>query len=209
MDSMMVRRNRIKLKIWLVALVLLTISVSILAGCKNYEVVNNNSEYNTFIMKDGIAKFSFEYNAKYELKNVNELKTGTNIYVYGPSIGQTWYFTLIAIHVIQPENGHIDYKYYLERSIEIDSGKRDFVLVDRIPINLSGESGEGVSIRYTAYPLNEGLMQGIPPAPFLVRRVMIWHKDLLWWLEIGGLESTSETDKADFEHMLQTFKIFD
>jgi len=189
-------------------LVMLIASNIAATGC-SYDITRSSNDYKIFTMKEGVAKFTFEYLDKYELGSVNKNQTGTDVFLHGPYVGEAPDFTGVFISVSKPEAGQIGYRYYLEDLIRIDSGQSEFKILERFPVVIDGKSGEEVSFYYMNYRLNEQLIRGIPPAPFIVRRVMFWHDNLLWWLETRGLESSAESDKADFEHIINTFKILE
>jgi len=177
-------------------------------GC-SYDITKSIIGYNIFTMNKGIAKFTFEYNARSQIGKVDVEKKYTIVYLNGPQVGEAKDRTLISISVFQPEDGNSDYQSHMDESLRIASGFLDFKLLERFPVKICGEPGEQAVIYYKQPPLNEQILQGILPRPKIERSIIFTHDGLLWWMEIDGLESSAENDKTYFEQVVQTFQILE
>lgn len=196
-------------RVWQIAAVVMIIFALLLSGCKQYDIVKTSGEYHTFVMKGGLAKFSFEYPSTYELADINSNRDGGNdVTLYGPYV-QSAEETCITIHVGKPEDGQAGYLCYLEDFLRFEASSPEFKLLERFGVTVAGNPGEEVVCSYLNYRGNEAMAKGIPPAPFVDRQVMFNHDGLVWDIFMKGLESTAEADKAIFEHLLETFKILD
>ena len=177
-------------------------------GC-SYDITKSGNGYKIFNMKEGVAKFSFEFSTGYKIGKVDSQNTFTIVYLNGPQMGEAKDSTLISVSVFEHEDGTPDFQNHMDESLRIASGFPDFKILERFPVKICGESGEQAVIYYKQPPLNDQIMQGILPSPKIERSIIFTHDDLLWWIEINGLESSAEKDETNFEHVVKTFKILD
>ena len=103
---------------------------------------------------------------------------------------------------------HTSYQEHWDQTLASDQNyKPDFRILKDIPVEVGGEQGKELVYAYTKYRTIQEIHQGLSPVPSVWRRVMFVHDNQLWDLEMGGLESTSEADGADFDHAVETLKI--
>jgi hypothetical protein len=85
---------------------------------------------------------------------------------------------------------------------------RDVKILDRSSIKVNGITGEQVSYMDTAIIDFQPIPGEEIPAKY-VRMVYFDYGNLVWNFEVGSEASMDEQVKADFEHVLSTFKILD
>jgi len=191
--------------LFLILIVCLIVAVT--AGCGPYNISNGSSGFKLLTVDDGIGKFSLEFNDRFKFSNHEITESYSSFDLDGPYTGVAQDFTFITIFIHDLDPGQSSYLYYLEESLKYGKNLPNIKVVERFPVLVAGESGEEVVCRYDKPRLPVQIAKGIPSAPTIIRRVMFTHNNLLWQLEISGLESLAEQDKIDFEHVVQTFKI--
>ena len=76
----------------------------------------------------------------------------TSVYLNGPWTSENQYFTSIFVDVSKFEFGYSNYKYSFEDLLRSDSSLTDFKILDRMPVTISGESGEVGTYFITSNP---------------------------------------------------------
>lgn len=196
-----------KTKLLLLVSVLLLLG-TIFSGCRD---VNS---YKTFVLNEGTVHFSFEYRTYYK---IDEVKPGGNtgvstkdlmyVTLISPRIAGTKDYTRIDIIVDKPDWLVPDAKSGIERAERNYSSWKYYKLLDKFDISIDG---------LHAYRLDNEMINIVPaiagtgkPAIEVDRTVEFDAKGFVWFIQMTSDSSTAEADKADFEHILQTFKILD
>jgi hypothetical protein len=182
----------------------------ILPGC-------NNSEYRTFTFKRGV-NFTFEYPSHYKINSIYS-------YVEGKSAGGVIFFDklsskdsiygFIDVSIRDASEKFPNAKTAIEQIVlgERDKdtlvvGELDEDILERTTININGISGE-----LLVYSHKVGLIERLPYESSKIIRInrtlYFDHSGLLWSIIIESDEDKAEQAKADFEHILQTFKILE
>ena len=194
---------------WLRVILALLSAMFFLAGCKGYKITgNNNDEFKNLYVTRGLGKFTFEYNAKYKVNNVSIRDTETGVFLFGPEAANNPDITILSISAAKLDNGESDYKSALEHSLALNAAEqRDFKIITRFSVTINGESGEEVEYSYIMDRPYEDKIKGLQPVPSITIKLMFAHNNLLWWLQADSLDSEADSTNADFDHIVQTFKL--
>jgi hypothetical protein len=197
-----------KMRFWLCLTGLISVIVMLLtAGCA-YSVSRSSDQYNSFTLRKGIARCSFEYNNIYKVGMIETKKDYSRISLQGPFIGEAQDFNFISIYVNNNTDGKPDYKKAIDHMLDI-TNLPDFQILERYPVRIFNEPGEEVIYYFVAYHTSKQVAEGIAPTPSITYYVAFVHDELLWTIVLNGLDAFAEADRADFDHLLQTFKVLD
>jgi hypothetical protein len=191
------------------ALLILLLSL-VLPGCQNRDV----NSYKTFTLNEGAVHFSLEYRTYYKIDSLKPAEAT------GDLMQQSMFFTLISpkikgvndytyIHVVvdKPDEITPDAKSATERAERNASSWADYKLLDKYETTVDGV------LAYRLDYQNRNIVPAIAgvsgPSIEVIREVAFDAKGYVWMIQIRSVSSTAEADKADFEHILQTFKILD
>ena len=192
---------------WLKVLIPIGLIILALTGCFN----TNSSGYQTFVMSEGAAQFSFEYSSKYKIGDYKPLidtlkfRELASVSLIAPFNKQSKDFTSIlflvwAVDILAPNA-----ESQMEMVIKKASTSMDFKLLEQTGVTVSNVPAK--LIAYTERNI-QPIDRGLKEPPFEVwREVFFDYNGLIWEIEMRSDSSTAEEDKADFEHILQTFKI--
>jgi hypothetical protein len=181
-------------------MLLLASLMVILPGC-------NNSEYRLFTFKKGV-NFTFEYPSHYKIEEVRayqQEEVSGKVILYDKLSSKVSLFGFINITIIDASEEFPNAKATIEQI-----ASKEFVkdILERTTININGISGELV-----VYSSKVGL---IPEAPLesseivrINRTVCFDYGGLIWIIIIESDEDKADQAKADFEHLLETFRILD
>jgi hypothetical protein len=174
-----------------VGLIVLVVMVPILSGC-------NTSQYKTYTLKHGSVHFSFEYPSSYKkqseyLRPSEDAPIGIRFIHRQPDApGKD---TVFGLNISQPSPEWPDAKGAVARIISLGN---TIQVTEQSPITVAGISGELV-----AY-----LDSRMPNTPS-VREAFFVFDGLLWNIGIYSDVSKADQAKADFDYILQTFKILE
>lgn len=214
-------------KVILLCLLPLFLTVVFFVSCfHNAPETTEIRGYELYSFEQGFAHFSFEKPKDYFLPRETEIKIQDNDYeeisfwrdlrlTHGFSASQT---IVIRITRISPE--HPNASAEIEEYISMVKGgfpefavvERSFTSVDGIPaeqvvlsFGVGSSSTSGVGSSSTSLPKATVL------TPVISRYVYFEYDGFIWNIGIvsGPLQNEAEQAKADFEHILQTFKILD
>jgi hypothetical protein len=188
--------------------ILLLLSM-IISGCDNGDV----NSYKTFVLNEGSVHFLFEYRTYYEIDNLKPAEAT------GDLMQQSMFFDLISpeikgindytyIHVVvgKPDELTPDAKSAIERAERNAASWADYKLLNKCEITVDGV--QAYRIDYQNRNIVPAIAGGEPRIE-VIREVRFDAKGYVWMIQIRSDSSTAEADKADFEHILQTFKILD
>jgi hypothetical protein len=196
------------------SLLLILVVLPVFQGCQK----TNNNTYKRFTFTKGI-KFSFEYPSHY-------YKDG--IWAYKPGISQeggVTFFDKLPSDWYWYDNFGIGVEYVNKSADEaiqkIVNNKLKKEIEEISNVTMAGMQGEMLVYSYQAQPLPDAQL-GLSCSPrkinhpdnpndvLQIDRIAYFSDgDQLWSVEIGWSQSKTEQQKADFEHILQTFKILD
>jgi len=182
--------------------------------------------YTSLAMKKGIAHFSFEYPEQYKgywwSKFYGWRNAPDAVYdaIKVMLIGRSHRSTLpqrpyISIYVSPSEPYYTGAKDIAKRRLGVRNDP-NFQLLGENPVTISGE--EGYKVVYVHTPAFYGtpfpIGQAPPPpppeaTPGVMREVFFISGDLLWEIRMFSPQDIAEATEAEFDHILQTFKILD
>jgi hypothetical protein len=184
------------------------IAILTLSGCSNYNISNSGKSYKTFTIKKGVGRFSFEYSTLYEILNVDIKSRYTDMFLAGPETGEAQDTTTIHIAITESEDVQSDYQKSIEYLLTLTAKNPDFKILEHVPITIEGISGEKIVCYYKALRSPDMVMEGFKPVPTIARYLSFILGNSYWSLNIEGLEQLADSDGANYEHIIQTFKIF-
>ena len=172
------------------------------------------SDYRPFTLERGIGHFSLEYPTVYRVAKVEvrEDLGYTHIGIRERYIGEDRFSTFIFIYISESDYGEPNPDASLERALELAKDSRDFKLLDRSLVKVSGIPGEQIVYFYNTPPSSYEESIGIGWKPAITRDVYLAYGKSVWSLSISYQLTTEMADKkyeADFEHILETFQILD
>jgi hypothetical protein len=190
----------------LLLILLLASLMVILPGCGGYR---------EFIFREDNAHFSFEYPASYskpyvDMTGLPELVSGEThrLIQDGEKVSV---FSVMGFVILNPEYYSTNVSALLEKDLrEYESGFNylEFKLLERSQISVSGIQGEQIIFSHMWKP--EGYIgQKGEPYPWRGRTVYFYSNGAIWEYYLDSPLSTADQANADFEHILQTFKILE
>jgi hypothetical protein len=192
----------------LVAL-LVSVFCVIPCGCDNLDV----NSYKTFVLNEGAVHFSLEYRTYYDIDYLKPAEaTGDNIQqsmlfdLKSPKIKGINDYTYIHVAVGPPDELIPDAKSATERAERNASSWADYALLNKCETTIDGVPAYRLDYQ------NRNIVPAIAggePRIEVIRKVNFDAKGYVWMIQVRSDFSTAEADKADFEHILQTFKILD
>jgi hypothetical protein len=196
--------SRLVLSIFLITLLLS------LNGC-------NGAEYLTFMLKKGI-KFSFEYPSHYKKEEVRAYEQDegfgrVTLFDKLPSEG-SWYDSIYIV-ISDKRIGYTNPKEIIQVIITDTLPKE---IIERSTVTMAGLQGELLVYSFSGdvkdapsgfWSCSPSRKRVNPDEPLVrVSRVAYFDDgDKIWRIEVESAERKAEQAKADFEHILQTFKI--
>jgi len=176
---------------------------SINISCKSDETTG----YKEFVVNEGLAQFSFEYPAFFSdpyLDRSQEpqstvVKTGDTAIEPGKGVESLYVF------VFSPSDSFADAKARLESEHDSISGFPDFKLLDRSTTTVTGIQVELISYSYGLFWVDVHKEAGIGTA----YEAYFDYQGFIWQIELIVDEYAVEQAKVHFDHVLETFEIFD
>ena len=184
---------------------------------KRYDVVSLDNRQLINIYR-GVSRFSFEFPALYKVEKVDFDKDETRIDIHG-LIRENEYFKVIYhISVIKHDGerssaDRIEYDIdflngILEANREFNITEPNTKIIDRSFVEVAGLSGEQLTYHFTRYKNNSWAY------PYCTTNHHVYFNDseYIWgiWMEYEPTsDDLSAQYEADFEHLLQSFKILD
>ena len=192
------------------SLLLILVVLPVFPGCQK----TDNNTYKTFTFTKGI-KFSFEYPSHYYKDGIWAYKPGISAeggITFFDKLPSDWYWYDNFGLGVEYSNKSAD-----EAIEEIVNNKLKKEIVEISNVTMAGMQGEMLVYSYHEVmpEINpKGWSCSVPPAPanadtiLKIDRIAYFsNSSQLWSVEIGWSESKAEQQKADFDHILQTFKI--
>ncbi len=172
---------------------------------------NRNQGYVTYDFRYGsIVHFSFEYPSSYEAQSEDAVGIGNPAYLWHRASSKPFPWNDISILFITYSKGTIAYNAtamldYDLANLRNLSPPGQFSLLERSKIVVSGVQGELAAIRYPIPPN----IAYYGPGPTITRIVSFDKDDLIWVITLNSNQEAADKAKADFEHILQTFKFLE
>lgn len=169
--------------------------------------------YKTFTIGEGIAKFSFDYSSRYKVKEYYAHDNITAVHIRGPFNKEANDYTLIDVIVVPTTSFYPDAESAINDLIRKRSGDSvfEFKVLEQGDLMVAGIPAK--FIVYQERDLTRAIADmyadndSKKTAYEVCREIDFVYNDLLWIISIDSDVSTAEADKANFEHVLQTFKI--
>ena len=196
-----------KTQFWFKLMVVMTLLVVSLApvACAAKE----QGAYKKLVLREGIAHFSFEYPSTYDEPTVSPTGRFTSVVSGRKLTGANGNDPVLDIYVTEGGDLRPDAKTSLEKALNRYETEifKDFKLIERSSITVLGVRTEQIVYTYSGGYPGTGISDRGIPAPFMGREVFFDYNGMVWNITISSLLEESETARADFEHILQTFKI--
>jgi len=193
---------------WKPLLLILLLLVSII-GISGFSC----SDYKTFTLKKGIAHLSFRYPSRYEIYDIDlgdiYLGASTTVDLYTePLKNPAFHDAQICIYIYKTDENVSNSNEDMESYIASWSRADGFKIMERSSVTVAGIQGTQI-VYYRASHLIEDIHYGmhIIKTPVIVRKVFFDYNHQIWRISVMGHESLADTIKADFIHVIDTFKI--
>jgi hypothetical protein len=196
--------------IFMVMTAVMLIAVVMSTGC---------SSYTRFTLREGDARFFFEYPRNYE-EMFTHVYSGWAAVSFERSLveeDQVIERSYLRVDVYEAgRRGNSDAEAALEdeiTSFATDENYRDFEVIDRSPVTIAGVAGEQVTFSYCFFESDPVMDDEGPhfklPITLIVRCAYFDHAGFIWEIFLQSTEGMVEEDEAHFEHILETFTILD
>ncbi|OGO22446.1 MAG: hypothetical protein A2144_04355 [Chloroflexi bacterium RBG_16_50_9] len=201
------KREEISIKVILVVLLLVLFSSLILIGCGNYKI---------FMFDNNIANCEFEYPASYVVGDIIRGDFSTiafALFTYKQVESSTnWSTAYISISGRQKDVSFPDYHALLEYNLKNAQQQYSiygFNLVERSPLSIENVLGEKIIYNYIN-PWDSEIIEDeivkMGPISGIAYEAYFENDGFLWTILFHATAQISAQAKADFEHILQTFK---
>ena len=188
--------------------ILIFIIVLLCLACSGCRDVNS---YSTFTLKEGTVHFSLEYRNYFSIKEWKPWENKPNdimgLTLVSPKIKGTGYYTHIDVLASKPDYLIPDAKSAIELAERNAASWADYKLLAKYELTTDGVQAYRIDYQ------NQNIIPAIAgiggPGIEVVREVRFDAKGFGWMIQMTSDSSTAEADKADFEYILQTFKILD
>ena len=195
-------------------LVLAALSALLLLGACSV----SDDSYKTMNVKNKIASFSFEYRAYYREVEGPEVLGGDSVYVnlIAPkkrmsfpnpepggkpdTVSLEYVPAYIGVAAYNPEVSGLTAAERIERVLYTEARWPDFKLLERSNVIVAGIQAELI-----AYQTN----QIVGPPVVYMADVYFDYGGFTWAFDVKADLDLAETVRADFDHVLQTFKILE
>jgi len=199
--------RHVNYKLAIIFLVILSTLMLTLPGCL--------SPYRTFSYTQGVAHFKFEYPRDLEKVDVSRTDKYSGVYFTREIVKDGWFD--MDLYILVDKAPELDARSRLEKDItRLEEALKVSKVLERSPVVISGISGELVVSTYDLYshriPWPDPVFKGAPQGPELIeisREVYFDNNGFAWYIRMTSTEEVAEEAKADFEHVINTFKILD
>lgn len=174
-------------------------------------------QFRTCTVKKGITHFSFEYPGKYRLNKIEQRDTYTDVTLSGPPYIKDMVSTYGSVSAFL-YGYELDLDQLVNKSIEdwetpgTYPDPVNFILIERSPVTVGGIEGERVKYSDNSLLTTSDIARGLSPVTVITCRVYIVRGKYLWSLIWAFQQTDPETDasfEADFDHIIDTFKLLD
>jgi hypothetical protein len=167
-----------------------------------------------------LANSSFEYPSSYIVTDIDKGSYTESANVYFNSIRNKTTNGLIArIYVTVRKTNDVfpNYLSFLEFSLGIaqqGQSNDEFNIVERSIITIDNIQGEKVIYHYIVhnpdkYEINDNEIMISESIPAIAYEVYVEKDGFIWTIEINSLLGESAQAKADFQHIIKSFKFLD
>jgi hypothetical protein len=184
-----------KLSIHLVNTVIL-VALLVFVGCTDV------SSYQSYAIMKGIAHFSFEYRAYLRVKEVRSLDNMSYITLVGPLLTTTDMPIVQITAWVQTQDFNAD--IFLNNTLIYEPRIPDYRLLEQSDLIIDSVPAKQIAFTERSIVPVSNESGAVPMEVY--RRVYFDHNGLVWEISIESISAAAEADKADFEHILQTFK---
>ena len=187
------------------------------AGCRvsdelvpnpRYEVTTSGDN-KTLAVTGGVAQFSFDYSSLYQADRITINEDATTVWLYGPSqYGKERNAVTISIFV-QKSNG-ATFLSDLEHQLQRARGIKDFLLLERSPVEVAGFQGERIRYSYEVPISSTAIRQGFKPLPGITSEVFFSGSSLRWSIRLFYYVTNAEASEGyekDLRQILTTLRI--
>jgi hypothetical protein len=171
-----------------------------------------SSDYKVFSLREGIGHFSIEYPAEYAISRIdirNDLVSRyTDIGLGSQAITSNPGLNEISIYA-WPIDSSSDTASLILTSM-LAQGENifpDFKLLGRFSMMIGDMEGQGAIFSWTASAPISSSESEANTLPAVSRMVCFRHGDLAWEIHVASGELEQMQAEADFQHIINTFRI--
>ncbi len=169
------------------------------------------SSYSKYTLRNGAVKFSLEYPPSYltprEYIDQSENPVGLG-FDLRHSEEDPMRDAYIWVGVITPGEIFPDYRTSMEFDLRMDLSDQLAGLVERSPITVDSARGEQVVYPYTWLRVIEGSTE-LNKTAAITYAAYFEHNGFLWGIGVKSTAGRADEAKADFEHIVQSFRFLD
>jgi hypothetical protein len=192
----------------LVLIVMLVVMLN-LTGCSDY--------YKKMSVTDGIAHFSFEYPSNYKpefqyLDDAPYERTRVGLFTINEESWVNVHEAGITVAIEKTGKRYSNSTDALEAEIKwwTSRGYKDFLLLERSKVIFAGVQSEQIVYSYTYMHIEDvQINMHVVKTPTIVRIIFFDYHEQIWFISVEAHGSYANQSKADFDHILQTFKILE
>ncbi|MBI4331764.1 MAG: hypothetical protein HY673_10835 [Chloroflexi bacterium] len=181
--------------------------VFVLAGCNEPD----GSGYKLFAMKEGPVRYSFEYSSRFKIAETRQRADLAYVTLLGATIRQLNDYSSISAGWFVPNKWIPDAESAQKDLLATVSGNMGFELLDQSPVTIDNVPAKLIAYKQrNIRPIFNRETKG--PVYEILRVVDFDYGGLRWSIDMRSADVSPEAadrDKADFEHLLRTFRILD
>ena len=178
----------------------------VVPGCSNPE----RTGYRVYTLEEGVAHMYIEYPAFMDITLVTLLKEEnyTMVDIYSPMMRKERFKTRIWVTASRNENAPQDSGVPASESLVVGRTMPGYRFIEQFSLNISGFPAEEIAyFYYTSRTDYERDFLKLAPAPTVARYAYFINGQDVWTIGMTSFETTAETDRGYFEHLVETLKV--
>jgi hypothetical protein len=188
----------------LTVLIFITLLFIPLSGC---------GDYKKFVLRDGLAGCSFEYSSRYASPTTERLDNLTSVFGSTRRKVSEWPIkSSFGVRVSIRSDFFTDYRALLEYNLQPSrkgTKEDEFNIVSRSPVVIDGAVGEQVIYNYINYLYTTSHFSPSGQESRTAFEAYIENGEFLWEISVNAQTTLKDQAKADYEHILTSFKFLD
>ena len=194
-----------------IVLVVLLLVLLFFTGCgPGYTTTAGSSGYTELTVKRGIARFSFEYPSHYKIGIVdirNDYQY-IDVVIYGQLSGEEVHNPFINIFVDTTGESMQNIQDAIDADLSVAGTRPYFHFLERSSEEVIADSisGERITYSWATYP---SIAPNTKPVHYKSSAAFFEYGSRIWSIHMRTDMIRAKADEAVFNHILQTFKIFD
>ena len=166
--------------------------------------------YRVYTLEEGVARMYIEYPAFMDVTLVTLLKEEnyTMVDIYSPMARKERFKTRIWVTASRRENAPQDAGVPASESLVVGRTIPGYRFIEQFSLDIAGFAAEEIAyFYYTARTDYERDFLKLAPAPTVSRYAFFINGQDVWTIGMTSFETTAETDRTYFDHLVETLKV--